>query len=783
MKRINRIFLALFLTLCCTTVVLSSCSKDDDNDNNNQEQKDTINNQGGELVTSQYITFAKDYSDLTIESTSTMTRITFTASADWTAEVVGADYVTLSVTEGKASADAVKMNVKLSSDNEGQPSRQFQVEITAGGESAVVTVKQKGSDVIILTEADVQDLDKYHKPAEFNFDMLRSTSKYSWVRSKQSEHFVCFWEAGYGDDPKTAKHPVDVDDMLKKCEQFYKTNVETLKMATTGQGKSYLDKYKMQIYILDTDSWTCVGSGYDNVIGALWVNWQPCQPIGSSVAHEVGHSFQYQVFCDKILTGEAKVANQPAPTQEEAIYGYRYGFGANGEGGCAFWEQCAQWQSFQDYPNEAFDQSYALFTQNCHRHFHSPWMRYQCYWFQYYFTEKHGKDSYGNLWNSAVYPEDALETYTRLYCNGDLEKFYDEYYDYASRAVIYDYGTIHSYWNAGYSSYNTTMLEVDGKFRPAYASCPSSTGFNIIGLNCPAKGTKVSVSLSALPTGSKLASTDAGTIVNGDGPTGSTATNYNENKYFDNQYYNESYANYRFGFVAVKNGTATYGAMATGSKDAVVEMDLTDDYDELYLVVVATPTKYFRQYWDEKEENDMQWPYEISFTGTNILGFVEIPAGDPQDVEVSLDVTCDASRQEYEQGSVNLLSKGIMDKIAVALKLQPAEIAAAMAAPAVNQTGKVAEGKVTFGLTETTGKINYTYTANAGFWANAMGNATNWGDNAPVYIEYTPSTSVLVYGHRGGQTKAGDKYVLKPTFTYMKDGKEYHAVIKLTMQF
>ena len=38
-----------------------------------------------------------------------------------------------------------------------------------------------------------------------------------------------------------------------------------------------------------------------------------------------------------------------------------------------------------------------------------------------------------------------------------------------------------------------------------------------------------------------------------------------------------------------------------------------------------------------------------------------------------------------------------------------------MAAPAVNQTGKVAEGKVTFGLTETTGKINYTYTANAGF--------------------------------------------------------------------
>ena len=327
------------------------------------------------------------------------------------------------------------------------------------------------------------------------------------------------------------------------------------------------------------------------------------------------------------------------------------------------------------------------------------------------------------------------------------------------------------------------MLNVDGKFRPAYASCPSSTGFNIIGLNCPAKGSTVSVTLSALATGSKLASTDAGTIVNGDGPTGSTATNYNENKYFDNQYYNEQYANFRFGFVAVKNGTATYGTMATGNKDAVAEITLTDDYDELYLVVAATPTKYFRQYWDEKEENDMQWPYEIALSGTNIIGFVEIPDGDPEDVEVSLNVTCDASRQDYEQGTVNLLSKGVMDKIAVAFKLQPAEIAAAMAAPSVGKTGSVSEGKVTFGLTETSGSINYTYTANAGFWTNAMGNAASYGASAPVYIEYAPSTSVLTYGHKGGQTSAGDKYVLKPTFTYMKGGKEYHAVIKLTMQF
>ena len=110
-------------------------------------------------------------------------------------------------------------------------------------------------------------------------------------------------------------------------------------MVTVGQDKSNLDKYKMQIYLLYQEDWLATGSGYDNQIGALWVNPSTCQPVGSTIAHEIGHSFQYQVGCDKLLNGQA----------EETAYGvnggFRYGFGANGAGGCAYWEQCAQWQS------------------------------------------------------------------------------------------------------------------------------------------------------------------------------------------------------------------------------------------------------------------------------------------------------------------------------------------------------------------------------------------------------------------------------------------------------
>ena len=96
---------------------------------------------------------------------------------------------------------------------------------------------------------------------------------------------------------------VDIDDLLEKAEQFYKTNIEALKFAQLGEDKSYLDKYKMEIYLLYQTEWLATGSGYDNKIGALWVNPSTCQPVGSTIAHEIGHSFQYQVYCDKILHG------------------------------------------------------------------------------------------------------------------------------------------------------------------------------------------------------------------------------------------------------------------------------------------------------------------------------------------------------------------------------------------------------------------------------------------------------------------------------------------------
>ena len=760
--------------LLTSLVIVASFTGCDDDDNGE--------NYGG-------IGFATtDGSDTLFVESSAKSGVFYMASAtEWTAaieEEAAQAYASITPTSGDAT-DQTRIRVKFDSDNAGNPDRVFHVVVRNTKGQRSMTVVHKGSSMRILTEADVPDLDKFYKPQEFsNMNMFREDAKWSWVRSKQTEHFVIFWEAGYGDNPNASPVPsssrVDVDDLLQKAEQFYTTNVETLKMCTVGQGKSYLDKYKMQIYLLYQSDWCCAGSGYDNVIGALWVNWSPCQPSGSSVAHEVGHSFQYQTYCDKICTGELKVSNQASPTSDELHRGYRYGFGPNGDGGCAYWEQCAQWQSFQDYPDQAYDQSWSLFTGNCHRHFNHEWMRYQSYWFQYYMVQQHGVESFGRLWQESYYPEDPLETYTRLYCNGDLEAFWDFYYQYAAHAVTYDFDAVKSYIPSGASShYSTTMLSVDGKFRPSYSKCPSTSGFNVISLNNPEKGTTAKVTLSALAVGSALAAADAGVEIDVDGKTVGTHTTYNDNVYDGRK---RQATGFRFGFVGVKDGKAVYGPMAKGSTGTAT-MDVTDDFDEFYLVVVGAPTEYNRQYWNDDESDDIQWPYEVSFEGTGILGNVDIPEGDPEDVSIDLTVSCDASTNAYELGSINLLKNGVMEKMAKAFKIQPSEIAAATQTPAVNQTATPSEGKVVIGLANASGTISYTYTANVGFWCNSTGSPVSWGNSQAVFVEFTPASYLITYGHMHGTTTAGAAYKVRPVYVYTKDGVQYKATINLTMQF
>ena len=307
MKNILHKLLTLFILTSCVCL-FSGCS---------DEKEETIGDR---------ITISDEYLNVSLEAEDTSASVKFTALSSWTATVKEADaqqWLTLSETRGVGGAITLELTLTING-NEG--ARTATVVLSSGGTVKEISVTQGGSSLQIMDEADIKDFDKYYKPAEFaTMNMLRSDAKWSWFRSKQSEHFFVFWEAGFGSDPNSDTIPanmrVDIDDLLEKAEQFYTTNVEKLGFADVGQGKSYLDKYKMEIYLLYQEEWLATGSGYDNTIGALWVNPSTCQPVGSTIAHEIGHSFQYQVYCDKLFQGGT----------DDLKSGFRYGYeGSNG---------------------------------------------------------------------------------------------------------------------------------------------------------------------------------------------------------------------------------------------------------------------------------------------------------------------------------------------------------------------------------------------------------------------------------------------------------------------
>lgn len=712
--------------------------------------------------------------DVTVGCDDTFRSIDVQAKSPWTAQIDNATSVTwLRMVNDNGVGGTEKLSFELDK-NTSKEARQATIIVTCQSEKTNITVIQQGTTVETMTEADVEDFEKYYKPEEFrSMDMFKSDSKWSWFRHKQSEHFFVFWEPGFGSDPNSEDVPaelrVDIDDLLLKAEQFYKTNIEKLQMCVTGQGKSQLDNYKMEIYLLYQTEWLATGSGYDNVIGALWVNPSTCQPVGSTIAHEIGHSFQYQTYCDNILQGKAN----------DFKSGFRYGYdGSNG--GCGFWEQCAQWQSYQDYPAEAIENyHYDVWMQNHHRHFEHEWQRYASYWLQYYWTEKHGNTTLGRIWNESEYPEDAIQAYMRIFCGGSYDVVKRELFEYAQHAVTYDFDEVRPYVGTKYDGYSTKLFSVgDGYYQVAYAHCPSSTGFNAIPLDVPAAGTVVTVDLKGLSVGGNLVSGDSGEQVDGDGNVVGTVTTYNN--------VGKGQEGWAYGFVALKNdGSRVYGDMnlgAIGTQSA--SFIVPSGTDRLWVVVQGAPMEYRQCPWDENASTDDQWPYQIKVSGTSLKGYFEIDETKaPTDIEVEYTVNCDASFAEYNQGTIDLQANGDLKKLAQAFVMDATTLASSTSVISNGSTATPAEGKVVLGLLQPDGSICYTYTANSGFYCKVDGSQGSWGNSDPLWFEYDKDNFVITYGHFPGQTEAGKTYTIRPILVYTKNGKQYKATFTVNMKF
>ncbi|GAA4904311.1 DUF4859 domain-containing protein [Mucilaginibacter defluvii] len=550
-----------------------------------------------------------------------------------------------------------------------------------------------------------------YTPQEFkDNDFNNPASKWAYKRSRQSEHFIVFWDAKYGaNDPNAAAVPeqyrVDINDLLLKAEGFYKLNINTLKFAEVGNGKSNLDKYKMMIFLYYQDEWLATGSGYDDVIGALWISPNTVKPVGSTLAHEIGHSFQYQVRCDK-----------------GGAFGFRYGFG--GKPGNGFWEQTAQWQAFQSYPEEAFSSyDFGVYMDNCHRHFHHEAQRYASYFLQTYWASKHGIEIVGRIWREALQPEDGIQAYMRL-TGINNKQLNDEVYDAAAHFATWDIDAIRDI-GAGYigqQPYEFDKLS-DGSFQVKYSRCPGTTGFNIVPVKVPAGGNIIKAAFTGL----------------------ANAGGYNQ--------VDAAKAGWRYGFVALlNNGTRVYGTMFE-NKSGDANFTVPANCSKLWFIVTGAPTTYAQHGWDDDNSNDEQWPYKIKFTNTTLLNDIEIPTGStPKDVTFNIDVTVPYDTENYSRSTVT----PDLEKLAQAFVLTPAQITQGLA----NKTIK-------FYAVESNGTLNAQTTANGyGHWFNAAGNVIGWGGDARVFSEMNADKFTFDIGQFPKQVVLNDKFNISQALVY-----------------
>jgi hypothetical protein len=410
-------------------------------------------------------------------------------------------------------------------------------------------------------------------------DVNEPSNNWSMERSKQSKNWILFWEPGFGSNPGTT-----VDDCLALAEKSFTFYADSLKFIKKGASKT--DSYKMIIRLRYTTDWEASGSGVDDVIGSLTLTSSALTSRGGqTIAHEVGHCFQYQTHCDN-----------------NDQNGWMYGYGANASGGNAWWENCAQWQAYKVFPTQQFtNEWFTGYLNNVHKHLLHEAPRYNNFFIQDYWCDLHGMDMIGRLWNKSIKPEDPVEAYKRL-TSITQSKFNDEMWDCAAKFTTWDISALKTL-GAGYITSRTQpKMKNTGSYvwRIDSTACPENYGHNIIRLNAPTTAKTIAANFEGLA-----------------GTSGFRKNNIN-------------YAGWRYGFVALlKDGTRVYSdiksaTMADNAGISNLGFECPANCDKLWFVVSGAPTVHWRHAWDDNDANDEQWPYQVKFNNTNVYGYVNV---------------------------------------------------------------------------------------------------------------------------------------------------------------
>jgi len=371
-----------------------------------------------------------------------------------------------------------------------------------------------------------------------------------------------FWEPGFGSNPLAAPNNLrfDPNDILVKAEKFFDYYKNTLKFI---QGSSQTDKYKMSIWIKYQTQWLATGSGYDNVVGALWVNPSTVQPVGGTIAHEIGHTFQYQVHCDG-----------------------KYGFRDQDYVG-TYWEICAQWMASRLYPEMFSNTEFELIPKNSWKHPLHENFRYQSILMNELWNEMHGIEIIGNVWNGAKDRDDPIDAYKRV-TNINQQQFNEQMFKVAQKNILFDYKHLRNILKPYRNRYVIKLQNnADGTYQISPEQCTQSYGYAPVQLEIP-QGGKITVKFTGI--------------------TG------------DRRYHTayDKVAGWRFGFVAVKSDgeTAEYSKSAVGTTStSTVNYTVPNGTKNLWFIVMGAPTEHVRHHWKEGDNSgDEHFPWKVALS-------------------------------------------------------------------------------------------------------------------------------------------------------------------------
>jgi len=393
----------------------------------------------------------------------------------------------------------------------------------------------------------------------------------------ESDHFVARWK----DDDGVELTEAEIRKGLQKLEQ-----IRAFYLGTVGFPEPYLAdeiKYKCSIN-LSNKGWAS-GSGTGKKDPAMWLHFNAFKDE-HALAHEFAHCLQFSSL----------------GMRDSRFVGW-------------FWESHAEWMTHQMFRHQVGSSDQLLNAP--HLYYGSTRNRYGNWQFWEYIKDQHGYSAINDIWTKSkkqnepdYLREDPVSVLARN-MGWSISELNDQFGNWAMHNVTWDYQNGDSL-RSHYKSYVDrseirrnrvailTAIDADkGRYRIPDYRAPQRFGYNLVRIVPDSKGGKREVNVWFKGYVQKKPGVER---FSGD---------------FENEPDSlvQPDSDWRWGLVAVnKNSEPRYSVLQRGA-ESKLNFPLQPDEEEVWLVVVATPTTMHQIFWDQIYYSIYRYPWAVQIEG------------------------------------------------------------------------------------------------------------------------------------------------------------------------